>query len=391
MDSKGRIITEITFEDNDASASAFGWQFQLLSAIPLILRDIKNVKHFIIEGKYQDIEIYYSDDTQSFIQAKAVQMEDSENNSTKNNKFKQAIISLYKTPFVDSKKIIYCSNFKSPILDDAALFSNKLVNYNNCPASIKNQIDSLIMDAATLVENDLKAKKKNAERNGKIIDKRVEESMNMLSERLRNDSLKTNIYFYTVYPFFGEGRLEERASVIDDKIVSFLSDEVQLKPKTAVAISTRLLKHWAVCFLNDAGTISTSDSKTITKQELLWPIVVFNSSFDTELVKETMKGRITSSDISEAEAHLNDEVFLQLQRFQFLHKLYKDFASYLKSITSINPELDFIKEKWDLYKEEFDIYTSDSVQLEYITKCYLYRLLLDYRSSNNLNNGANVW
>lgn len=356
-----RLIIDLDFEKNDASASIFGWEFQILSAIPIVLYDIKNVNYFVIEGKYQDIEIYYCDQSQCFIQSKAIQMKDSEDNSTKNQKFKQAIASLYKSPFIDSEKIIYCSNFKSPILEDSALFSNKLVGYSNCPPSIQNNINGLIVDVAVSIENELNNKKAELAKKGETINKRIESRMLKLSRRLKDASLRDNIYFYTVYPFFGNGSLNERASAIDDKIIAFLSSVIQFEPKKAVAISTRLLKHWATYFLNNAGTVNELETKIITKQDFLWPIVVFNSFFDTDFVKETMQGRITASDINDATSCLNDEVFLQLQRFKFLHKLYRDFTNYRKSPTSSNPERDFINEKWHCYKDEFGDYAKNEV------------------------------
>ena len=127
---KDRIELDLGFDDNDASSIICGFEFQILSAIPLVLQDIKRINRFVVEGKYNDVEIYYNDDSMTFIQAKAIQMSFSENNSVKNEKFISAVTSLYKTPFRDNEKLIYVSNFKSPIGNDSDLFANNIITYN---------------------------------------------------------------------------------------------------------------------------------------------------------------------------------------------------------------------------------------------------------------------
>ena len=52
-----RLNIDNPFYDGNASASAFGWQFQVDAAIFLFLYYIDEVDEIVVEGKYQDIEL----------------------------------------------------------------------------------------------------------------------------------------------------------------------------------------------------------------------------------------------------------------------------------------------------------------------------------------------
>lgn len=62
--------------DRNASASAFGWDFQANSAILLMLENIKEAKRVRVEGANEDIEITLQDHTKIYAQAKAVEKPD---------------------------------------------------------------------------------------------------------------------------------------------------------------------------------------------------------------------------------------------------------------------------------------------------------------------------
>ena len=62
--------------DRNASASAFGWDFQANSAILLMLENIKDAKRVRVEGADEDIEITLQDRSKVYAQAKAVEKPD---------------------------------------------------------------------------------------------------------------------------------------------------------------------------------------------------------------------------------------------------------------------------------------------------------------------------
>lgn len=46
-------------KQTNASASAFGWQFQIIVGIILSLENIKNLNEVKIEGNTEDVELYF--------------------------------------------------------------------------------------------------------------------------------------------------------------------------------------------------------------------------------------------------------------------------------------------------------------------------------------------
>ena len=59
-------------ENRNASASAFGWDFQANAAILLMLENIQEAEKVRVEGKDEDIEITLADKTKIYSQVKAV-------------------------------------------------------------------------------------------------------------------------------------------------------------------------------------------------------------------------------------------------------------------------------------------------------------------------------
>ena len=101
--------------DNDASASSFGWNFQVNAGIFLFLHYIKEAKAIKVESKYEDIEITLKDCKKVFAQAKSSQDECSVGSAK--GKFKDAIISLSKIPMQDVNILIYIS-ISTPSISD---------------------------------------------------------------------------------------------------------------------------------------------------------------------------------------------------------------------------------------------------------------------------------
>ena len=126
---KKRLNIENPLYDGDASASAFGWQFQVDAAIFLFLYYIDEIEEIVVEGKYQDIELLCKNNRHIYAQAKSVQNGSLDNRS---KKMEDAIISLAKTSADISQgdSLIYVSNYEAPI-KRKDIFKNKVVKLKN--------------------------------------------------------------------------------------------------------------------------------------------------------------------------------------------------------------------------------------------------------------------
>lgn len=73
---EGLLMSEYLNEEfcdfnNDASATSFGWDFQVNAGIYLFLYYIQDATDIKIESKLQDIEITLKDNSKVFAQAKS--------------------------------------------------------------------------------------------------------------------------------------------------------------------------------------------------------------------------------------------------------------------------------------------------------------------------------
>ena len=60
-------------KSSQATASAFGWDFQSNAAIVLMLKNISMASSVKVEGEHEDIEIFLNDGQKIFAQAKSVE------------------------------------------------------------------------------------------------------------------------------------------------------------------------------------------------------------------------------------------------------------------------------------------------------------------------------
>lgn len=100
--------------DHNASASIFGWQFQINSAILYFINHIKEIKSIRIEGKDEDIEISLLNGKKILIQAKSSSKLGIDKSAIK--KLRQGINTLYLgSQNNEVEKLIYTTNYPNPI------------------------------------------------------------------------------------------------------------------------------------------------------------------------------------------------------------------------------------------------------------------------------------
>lgn len=114
--------------NRNASASAFGWDFQVNAAILLMLENIEKAEHIRVEGANEDIEITLNDKSKIYAQAKAVTKPDDTSNVIK--KLKDAIETLNETEKKsDGYLFTYITNSPNPFNDKkrSIILQEKLV------------------------------------------------------------------------------------------------------------------------------------------------------------------------------------------------------------------------------------------------------------------------
>ena len=297
-----RLDIENPFYDSDASASAFGWDFQVNAAIFLFLKYLKDVDYLKVEGKHQDIEIKLKDSSKIFAQAKSIQ---NGSNDNRKKKFEDAIISLAKTPvdYKNNDKLLYVSNYKAPI-DDKDLYDNKIVALKN----VKNEHDKvvkIIEEITQRLNNEILSN------SSLTVTKRakLEELVKRLQEINTEDLLMC-----IITPYLNTEQPEDKYQVIANLIQEKLTCDFNMTSNNMIRYVRDILKSWQSSFLLNATKSNKDKEKLMTKLELLLQIIAIISEKDTNNLKESLS--------FELEEDLEDEYSSYYYKRNFYHERF---------------------------------------------------------------------
>ena len=129
--------------NRNASASAFGWQFQINMAIYLMIKYFGNFMELKIEGEKEDIEISLKNNKKIYAQAKSKQDANNYDNNSYSTKLKKALESLSDVNDNDSESLIYVSNLEpNPLNSGTNEFEFvAFLKYNELTDASKEKID----------------------------------------------------------------------------------------------------------------------------------------------------------------------------------------------------------------------------------------------------------
>ena len=74
------------------------------------------------------------------------------------------------------------------------------------------------------------------------------------------------------------------------------------------------------------------------------------------------------------------------ERFEFSNKILQDYYDFKRTLTlgTKEPEKEFIKKNWENYVAEFNQENFEIEKLEYITKSFIYRILMNSKNLQNI-------
>ncbi|MCI8596586.1 MAG: hypothetical protein HFE35_07235 [Clostridia bacterium] len=370
-----RLDVDYEFEDNDASSAAFGWDFQVNAGVYLFLHYIKQADSVIVESKYQDIEINFSDKV-LYAQAKALQ--DENTTGTENRKLRDALVSLSKVSKNSDDDIVYISNLGAPINGERDLFRNNIVPFTKCPQNIqlhiKQQVEKIINKLQTkLKEPNVKDKKK----------------LESLVFRLENFDYE-KFWIASIYPF-GVG--DDRDIKIKEKAIEVLTKDMGLDGLCAVAYVQRILEHWQKVLqldstLPDRGT----QRKYINKKDFVWTVIaLLGEDITNQIVESSLSSSIDSSLEEECRRYLSNVKNLYHERFEFMNKVIQDYEKFKHTVPAgQKADEAFIKsDYWQTVCSEFDDIEQPLLK-EYVTKCYVYKMINRNSTFLRIKKGVNI-
>lgn len=360
---KNRLNVDNPFFDGNASASAFGWQFQVDAAIFLFLYYIDEVDEIVVEGKYQDIELLCKNSRHIYAQAKSIHNGSLDNRSSK---LEDAIISLVKTPADLNKgdELLYISNYEAPI-KRTEIFKNKVVRLKNASdekAEFCIQIERIITKLEAIVDKATPSKKT-----------KYQELINRICAINVDDFMVS-----TIYPYINTENPRDMFKEIENKINEILTIKFDIQSPYLQRFVQSLLTEWHETFLVNATMPNDKKHKKMSKEELLWQIVVILSEINID-ISDLFDSEIDPDLIDEYEMYYSQKSYYH-ERFSFFNKLMEELKVYIKANTGKSRK-DFIKEHWQDYISEYVEFADYSgLAKEYLIKKCLARLI------NNKNN-----
>ena len=334
---------------HNASASVFGWEFQIHAAMVLFIRFLPNADQLIVEGETDDIEIYLSDGTSILCQAKAHFTNDPGEGSSA--RFSDALKTLKEDcEKADCRQCVYVTNDAYPF--------GKRIKGNRFGDDTLLEFKELSPDAQEYVIG---------KANGAVKDM---------------DTLKKKLGVF-VLRFYGSDE-RTRMEAVRNAIQDFLDDLAV----TEVRINAQSLRRvWHTLLFENASAHDTKAS--ISKASFIWPIVVQVcklSSGDAALLELNDSVR---SDVEVAYSDLIDDA---TERFSLVTKIETDFDAFRRFSGTgrlADDRKTFVSQKYrdyfeDLALEHFDEEASEVVARIVLSKI-LYRLSVIEKVKGKVN------
>lgn len=321
-------------KDPNASASAFGWEFQTNAAIYMMLQNIKVADYVKVEGKTEDIEIYLSDGNVIYSQAKAF------HNQGDNSNTKKKLYAALRTLNDASKnssatKLVYITNSFNPFdVKDAyvsmTFFGLKEVDFSDLPDTCRE-----------------------------IIDKEINK------QGLSN--LHTEKLSIWILPFSGKG--ENKYQILKTEVNEFLNS-VNVG---SFGIGQEIMSIWQRKFGINATELDRD--KTISKKEMVWPVIVM---ICRDIKSDDFLDDCDDGLVRDVSRRFKEFIDTMTERFDFMTRvlgLYEESRETQHELTRKEYTSWFINNRWVNYKDEFYYQGVDSEVLEILTKLIIKKVI----------------
>lgn len=325
--------------ERNASASAFGWDFQTNSAILLMLENIKTANQVRVEGKDEDIEITLNNNNKIYAQAKSVIKPDDYSNVI--DKLSAALETLS----------LAARN------GDGALFTY----VTNSPNPFNNQRTLSYFTGRThLLFDELPAVAQ--EKIKKIVKNKGYGNLNLHKLDVR------------VIPFYGND-FKNRYKEIQACVNEFLGTVHVDFP----GINTEIMEIWQKDLFKNATQTNTDIS--VSKKEMIWPLIVL--VVDKSIAKD-YKIDFSDDEIGEIERKYKLIINQGTMSYDMISRVMSD---YRKTRVSIKQ---YVTNKWTSYKDIVDGIDIDDAIKQSLIQIILYRILTQKHCIQEIKEGVNL-
>ena len=326
--------------NRNASASAFGWDFQVNAAIVLMLENIKETESIRIEGKDDDIEIELNDKSKIYAQAKS-----------------------FVNPFDTNNVIKQLTGALETLNDDAKNDDVSLLTYITNSSNPFNNVRTLqaFLGLTHLYYDELP--------------KPCKDKINEIIKKKKYTSIDTSKLDIRVLPFYGK----------DDKnkykiVKAYISDIISDFNITDNGISQSIMEIWQQDYFHNA-TKPNTDIK-LSKENLIWPLIVLvvDNVVNTDYIKE-----LSDDQYSEVNEKYKLIINNKTLRFDLIAKVMTDYQK-----SEYNNYRDFTNSVWKDYLPEINSIDADDLIKETLIKIIIYKILQKHRCITTIKKEVNL-
>ena len=350
----------------DASASAFGWRFQVVVGIILSLHNIQELESVEIEGDTEDIELRFHDKDPEYIQVKAVQRNPVD--ARDNEKATLAMNTLINTSNITTgkySKLVYVANFRNPLdLSDPIL-----------KASWLPRMDEPFVRSYLSLPDEAK----------RFIQSRIALAQGQLAKKYMSTTDYfdlAKLYIVTIM-FESNDQDEQKYSSLEGTIDNFLGGlKLNLKRSKVHNIKNMFVNK----YLADAGSKESSKKHGKITKEVLVLRMIFEiiDEVPNDFYDDVPAGISDQLDIYE-----DDFISQQIEDIDIINKVISGLDKYAKSPTPSNKVIkEFVEDKWANYKEVFP--DDNELIQEYGIKMIILRILSGQIIIKRIKNGVNL-
>lgn len=305
---------------SNASASAFGWEFQSNAAIMLMLKNIERASKVKVEGNTEDVEITFADGKMLMSQAKAV-MNPNDYSHVK-EKLEAGLRTLNAAAkLTEVEQLVFVTNSPNPFNNSTTMykFSSPL---NTVPFSeLPTVCQQIICDVCSSKGYDF-------------------------------DKALLSV---CVMQFHGE-KVDERYKVLSTLTAEFLNNLGVCKIST-----NQLLTLWQHAFTVNASQKTTS----ITKKSMVWPIIAIHCEVGED---DAILEDYDECDVFEILQKYRSVINNNSESFEFLSVVLSDYNEFHSELKSKERMQKFIAENWQNYRNSFDLKSADKLTEEMVIR-----------------------
>lgn len=330
--------------NTQASATIFGFQFQINAAIYLMLKHFSDFDQIKVEGSQEDIELFLHNNKKIYAQAKSKEFP-TKDNKGHSEKLKDALRTLSNVDDRGNYNLMYISNLEeNPLNSGTKEFDGiSFFKYDELKEESKKKIDNQISN--------------------------------------ENYNIDTSRLIIAKIPFYGDD-WEQRHREISKKMSEFVSN---VSPSLS-SFANRIITIWEEEFLHNASV--KSPKITINKENVVWGLVVCKLQLD-DVKKFDEKLEIEETDFLEAIDEYEKIIDIKSSTFLDYNKIISLYSQYkLKSDKSVSI-YEFIQgNKDEIFNLIFSDKNKDDIVLQACAKIIAKEIILRSKSIEEIKRGV---